>query len=112
MSDNDRGSGGPTGPRNPEDPEARVRRIRRPGAEGITTYHGPVTHEVRGGNGVQVVVFRGAEESDVLHAAAEWMAGHYYAVILAIGWHSEHVHEDDSVPAWRLDLAVDMGNYQ
>jgi hypothetical protein len=40
------------------------------------------------------------------------MADHRYATILAIGWQSDHVHEDDEVPAWRLDLAVDMGNYQ
>ncbi len=87
-----------------------VPRIGRAAADpGYATNHGSVEQTLRQG---QVISFVGGEESDILHAAAEWMLEHPYAVIIAISWQNfitSEAEEREHGPRHRMQMVVDPG---
>jgi hypothetical protein len=92
-----------------------VHRLRHPAQSEVTTYHGPVkvkVHEI-----AQMVTFAGGEESDVLHAAAAWMAERPYAIILGLNWAGDQNRDRDvplaevDAPEWMMEMTVDMSHY-
>ncbi|MFJ9380192.1 hypothetical protein [Streptomyces sp. NPDC101455] len=68
-------------------------------------HHGPVKRRSTTQH-VEIVAFTGNEESDVLHAAGDWMKEHPMAQIKAINL----VEEDLDAPGprtWVLEMAID-----
>lgn len=87
--------------------------IGRPLPHGTHTFHGPVDIRRTEGN-IQVITFTGAEESDLLHAAGNWMDEHLDALLISINWYGDFLspyQEVDDIPGpprHRLDLTVDV----
>src|SRR5262245_17021048 len=105
------GDSPPAGPAGPGAESPAIGRRIVPKRERARTFHGPVHLAIAGeGTAVQVLTFSGSEESDLLHAAADWMADHLYAVINALGF-ANLTEDDDETPQLRLTMAVDMSSY-
>ncbi|ABD11713.1 hypothetical protein CcI156_09210 [Frankia sp. CcI156] len=98
----------------PAGQDTAVPRIGRPTGR-TRTFHGPVRVEIaHEGSATQVVSFYGSEESDLLHAAGDWMNDHLYAVILGFGF-ADLRYDDDGdklPPQLRLTMTVDMSYYR
>jgi hypothetical protein len=77
------------------------------------TFHGPVDREVTNGpDHSQTIVFTGTEETDVLHAAAGYMADHRYATITSLNWKGDVAPDVDYNPLrYALEMVVDLSYY-
>ncbi|MFI2790958.1 hypothetical protein [Kitasatospora sp. NPDC018614] len=69
-------------------------------------HHGPVeTHSTN--KHIEVVAFTGTEESDILHAAGDWMKDHPMAQIRGLNLHEEDIDGPGDARTWVLEMTVD-----
>ncbi|MGW2540686.1 hypothetical protein ACWC5I_07400 [Kitasatospora sp. NPDC001574] len=55
---------------------------------------------------LEVMAFTGSEESDVLHAAADWIKERPFTIVVAMNWSSDYGSNDNDL-LWTLELVVD-----
>ncbi|GAA1590983.1 hypothetical protein GCM10009678_86560 [Actinomadura kijaniata] len=90
------------------DATARIGRARR-----RTTPYVPVRlREDTGSPGsLRLLTFTGSEEAELLHAAADWLGGHRFAIVVAMNWMGDLGAHSEDDPLYELRVVVDLTLY-